>query len=132
MRGKNVVFHTEKPKGKFANGIPLGKQYTILSNGRESSIFPVEKVLFVNTVDVDLSVKRMADLAGIEDPYPEPEPPKLTASDVFRVTSPHLLSAHIPELPQPVSFALRRFGAGTFANIWLDIKERAQNGIYCK
>ena len=40
----------------------------------------------------------------------------------------HLGSASVPALSPRTSFALRTVGAGRFADIWLGVKQRAQEG----
>ena len=87
--------------------------------------------MFTNREKIDAAVQRMASKAGVDNPYPAP---KLTVGDgesgaSFRTRiGPHLKTAYVPALPPTVSFALRRFGAQKFANIWLDVKNAAQSG----
>ena len=82
--------------------------------------------MFTNQDQIDSAVQRMADKVGEEDPFPAP---KLTAAGLRSSIGPHLKTAYVPALPPTVSFALRRFGAQRFANIWLDVKKVAQAGL---
>lgn len=44
----------------------------------------------------------------------------------------HLESASVPPLDARTAFALRRLGAGKFADIWIAVRKAALQGWYCR